>query len=395
MRILMMHTRYQLRGGEDESAEIEAAMLRRHGHEVRTYFRDNSDLEGVGLGRVALRTIWNQGAYRETQRIIRSERPDVVHVQNTFPLLSPAIIQAASRSGVPVVQSLRNYRLMCLSATMFRRGVSCELCVGANPLAGVRHGCYRGSRAASAVVAAMLLTHRSIGTWSRAVTRFIAPSEFTRQKYLEGGFDAASISVKPNMIDPDPGIGTGGGGFVLFVGRLSEEKGLASLLAAWRLQPRPGRLVIIGEGPLGEMVREAAVVDSGVEWIGRRSLVETLEMMGSARAVVVPSECHETFGRVAVESFAKGTPVIASRAGGLPELVIPGENGWLFEPGNVAELSVRLDEAFDEGGSGPSRVAARASFLRHFTADRNHEILRDIYKLAISEARTRDLAARA
>lgn len=381
----MVHAHYRLRGGEDESTELEAEMLRRHGHEVVTLYRNNRDLETISRGRVALQTVWNASTYNDVLGVIRDRRPDVVHLQNSFPSVSPSVILAAASRRVPVVQSLRNYRLLCLAATLFRNGQHCELCVGRPPLPGVRHGCYSGSRSASAVVASMLLVHRSLGTWTRGVARFIATSRYVREKYVSAGFAADAIAVKPNMIHPDPGVGAGEGDFVLYVGRLTEEKGLRTLINAWRRKACSGQLVIVGEGPLSGFVAEVAGSGLGIQWRGRQTLDATLDLMGRAKAVVVPSEWAEPFGRVVVESFARGTPVIAASAGALSELVQDGENGWLYEPGNVDELSTHLRAALVAENPRRMREAARQSFERHYTADVNYEVLREIYDSVVKE----------
>lgn len=382
----MVHARYQQRGGEDESTDLEIAMLRERGHDVHALFFDNRKLKKFSSARIAAQTIWNRAAYREVTRLVRDQRPDIVHLQNTFPAASPAVASAAVRSGVAVVQSLRNFRLLCVNALLFRDGAPCFECVGRHPIPGVVHKCYRQSRPASSVVAAMILTHRALGTWTRGVTRFIATSEYVRRVHVAGGIPEHAISVKPNMLEPDPGLRRGDGDYLLYVGRLSSEKGLGTLLAAWSRVKRSARLLIVGDGPLAATVRAAAAASSSVQWLGALPLAEVVDLMGDARAVVVPSEWGEPFGRVVIESLATGTPVIAARSGGLPEIVLDGANGWLFEPGDITQLTEVLTRALSER-SASMRAAARASFEMHYTAERNHEMLLAIYEDAIAQHR--------
>src|SRR5882724_13058737 len=188
MKILMVHNRYQLRGGEDESYESESRILREKGHQVDCYEEDNSSVQSLGLVNVGMKTLWSQHSYRNVKEKIKRERYDLMHVQNFFPLISPSIYYAARRAGVPVIQSLRNYRLLCPNAIFFRDGRPCEDCVHkALPWPGVVHACYRGSRAATVPVAAMITLHRAVGTWVQQVDRYITLTEFAKQKFIEGG----------------------------------------------------------------------------------------------------------------------------------------------------------------------------------------------------------------
>jgi glycosyltransferase involved in cell wall biosynthesis len=305
MRILKLHTHYQQPGGEDGVFGAEVALLRDKGHTVVPLTFHNKQLEDVPLLWRAAVTLWNREAYSRVREAIRLHQPDILHVHNTFPLASPAVIHAAKAEGVPVVMTLHNYRLLCVNALFFRQGQVCEACLGRLPWRGALYGCYRESRAASAVVAGMITLHRALGTWN-LVDRFIALTEFARQKFIEGGFPPEKISVKPNFVHPDPGPGEGRGGYALFVGRLSPEKGLGTLLMAWERLGGKVPLKIVGDGPLAPEVQEAQKRIPGVEWLGRKAPEEVYALMGEASFLVFPSEWYETFGRVAIEAFAKG-----------------------------------------------------------------------------------------
>ncbi|MDB4306204.1 glycosyltransferase family 1 protein, partial [bacterium] len=234
MRILLIHNRYQQRGGEDIVFETERALLERAGHDVVVYERHNDEINGYPVWRRAdllRRTIWATDSARSICEILVQNRPQVAHFYNSFPLISPAAYYACASEGVPVVQTLPNYRLICPSAQLRRNGQICELCVGKSVAwEGVRYGCYRDSRAQSAAVAGMLLFHRLAGTWKKCVHTYIALTEFSRQKFIDGGLPAEKIAVKPNFLHPDPGPRTRDSGYALFVGRLTTEKGVATLL---------------------------------------------------------------------------------------------------------------------------------------------------------------------
>uniref|UniRef100_UPI002605A42B glycosyltransferase n=1 Tax=uncultured Thermanaerothrix sp. TaxID=1195149 RepID=UPI002605A42B len=233
MKITLVHTHYQQPGGEDAVFEAEKALLERMGHEVIALTLHNRDLEHMPRSRQAAMTVWNRAAYRELRTLSWERRPQVVHIHNTFPLASPAVIPAAKAERIPVVMTLHNYRLLCANAVFFRQGRVCEECLGRLPWRGLVYGCYGASRTASAVVATMLAVHRAWGTWG-LVDRYVVLTEFARQKFIRAGFPAEKLVVKPNFVDPDPGMGVSQGRYALFVGRLSPEKGVRTLLGAWK-----------------------------------------------------------------------------------------------------------------------------------------------------------------
>lgn len=382
MRILIAHNAYRQRGGEDSVVEAEIALLRRYGHTVQYYSRHNDEISGKNRLALAAGTIWSSRTSREISAAIREFRPDVIHVHNTFPLISPSLYWAADAERIPVVQTLHNFRLLCPQAMFLREGRICESCLGRAPLPGMIHGCYRDSRTQTAAAGAMLTVHRALGTWRRAVTRYIALNEFCRDKFVAGGLPAERIAIKPNFVDHGPPDEIAREGF-LFVGRLSSEKGLPTLLDAVARLPG-AQLRVAGEGP------EAAVLQgvTGVAWLGRLAAEGVRRQMNAAAALVVPSISYETFGLVVIEAFACGTPVIASRIGALAGLVEDGITGLLFEPGNAADLAEKMKWALAH----PAEMAqmgrnARLEYERSHTADRNYRLLMNIYQEAIDARR--------
>ncbi len=381
-RVLLVHNAYQLAGGEDSVVADEAELLRRKGHEVVEMRRNNHAVEGMGRLALAADTLWSRDAYAEAAALLRRHRPDVVHVHNTLPLVSPSLYWACHRAGVPVVQTLHNFRLACPQAMFLREGRVCERCIGRTPWPALQYGCYRGSRAQTGVVVAMLALHRGLGTYREKVSRYIALNQFCRAKFIEAGLPAGRIRVKPNFADiPPPPAGAAAREGLLFVGRLAPEKGIAALAAAWA-EGVPGRLRVAGVGP-----DEAALAGApGVEMLGALRPSQVLREMRAARALVLPSLWYENFPRTLVEAFGAGLPVIASRIGALAELVEPGVTGLLVEPGDARDLARALRWADEH----PAQMAemgarARARFEALYTPDINYAQLRDIYRAAIED----------
>jgi glycosyltransferase involved in cell wall biosynthesis len=383
MRILSVHNLYQIRGGEDESRQAEENMLREMGHEVTVYEEHNDRIAKMNQLQVASRTIWSQEAYQIIQGQLKRQPHDIVHVQNFFPLISPSVYYAAKAEGVPVVQTLRNYRLLCPNALFFRDGHVCEDCLGKLPLPGVIHGCYRESRVASAAVASMVTVHRTLRTWTKMVDVYIALTEFARQKFIEGGLPAEKIVVKSNFVHPDPKPGEGKGGYALFVGRLSVEKGLDTLLAAWKQLPVKLPLKIIGDGPLAEKLAQEIQNMPYIEWLGRKPMSEVYNLMGEAKFLIFPSNWYETFGRVAVEAFAKGTPVIAADIGAIAELVEHNRTGLKFIPSNPADLAANVTWLLEHPQElSQMRQEVRVEYEIKYTVKQNYQKLIDIYGMA-------------
>ncbi|MCU1221342.1 MAG: glycosyl transferase family 1 [Candidatus Angelobacter sp.] len=384
MKILMLHNRYLIPGGEDQCSIAEAALLRDHGHEVELVEEDNRRVEQLGHARTALRTVWSQESYRQIDELLRAGGFDILHVQNFFPLWSPSVYYAASRNHVPVVQTLHNYRLMCANALLFRDQHLCQECLGRfMPWHGVLHACYRNSRTASAVVASMVGAHKLAGTWRKRVARYIAVSEFARDIYITGGLPPEKIVVKPNFIHPSPVPGGGGGGYALYVGRLSKEKGVATMLEAWESAHDPIPLKIVGEGPLAQLVIAAARDSHGIEYLGVKPLPEVLELMRSAEFLVFPSEWYETMGRTIMEAFAVGTPVVAAKVGPPATMVVAGETGFHFTPGSVAELREWMERSsLHLAQLRAMRSKARQAFEASYTGAANVELLLAIYSKA-------------
>ncbi|WP_271252866.1 glycosyltransferase [Pseudanabaena sp. Chao 1811] len=384
MRVLTVHNYYQQPGGEEQIFATESALLESHGHEVTRYTLNNDEIATTNPLILAKKTLWNGKVYRDLRSLIRKVKPQVAHFHNTFPLISPSAYYAAKDEGVAVVQTLHNYRLLCPNALFFREGRVCEDCLGKVPLPAIVHGCYRGSRSASAMTAATTSFHSSIGTWSKAVDVFIVYSQFAMDKFIQGGIPAEKLAFKTNFLHPAPEPDQGDGGYGLFVGRLSVEKGLGVMLDAWRKLDNKIPLKILGDGPMSGLVTEAAKEMPEIEWLGRRPLEEVYEIVGKAAFLVFPSEWYETFGRVAIEAFAKGTPVVASNIGAIAELIEHGRNGLLFRPSDPTDLAAKINWLLEHPQElRQMRSAARTEFDDKYTADDNCKRLLEIYQTAL------------
>jgi glycosyltransferase involved in cell wall biosynthesis len=378
MKIVLLHNYYQQPGGEDDAFAMEARLLEANGHEVVRHCVHNDRIDGMSRLRAASATLWNRESHKQLRALFRTERPRIAHFHNTFPLISPAAYYAARAEGVPVVQTLHNFRLICSNALLYRSGQVCGDCVGrAVAWPAVRHRCYRGSVAATAVTAGMLGLHRLMGTWRDAVTTYVTLTQFARERLVEGGLPADRIVVKPNALSEDPGPGDHTGDFALFVGRLSSEKGLDLLLRAWRRLPAH-KLVIAGSGPL-ESLKEGA--QSNVTWLGHQPKERVFALMREAACLVFPSSVYEGFPMTLVQAFATGLPVIATGHGSMAEIVRDGVTGCHVRPGDADHLAHRIAWAFaNRRELAMMGRRCRETYLATYTPERNYATLAATYE---------------
>ena len=386
MRILVAHNSYQQRAGEDAVVAAEMHQLVAHGDTVIPYRRHNDELRNITPLSALTRgadTVWASGSSHDIAQLASQSKPDIAHFHNTFPLISPSAYYACAELGVPVVQTLHNYRLLCPAATLMRKGKVCESCLGRPlPWPGILRRCYRQSTAQSAALAAMLAAHRAMRTWDKKVDIYIALSEFAKRKFAQGGFPRDRIVVKPNFVHPDPRPKTSPGEYALFVGRLCEEKGVRTLINAWRELATNVPLCVVGDGRLREEM-EAQIKKFGlsqITMVGEVSPDCVVHWMHGARFLISPSLWYEGFPVTVAEAFACGLPVIASELGSLAEIVVPGRTGLHFEPGDASELARAVDWAWSHNDH-VQRMGrqARLEFERKYTAERNYRNLMRIY----------------
>ena len=392
MRVLLVHGRYRsvAPSGENNVVDQEAAALREAGHEVALFQRHSDEIAGWSFAQKAAlpaRTLWNAPVRHDLARRLAESRPDVVHVHNTFPLLSPAVLFACRDADVPVVATIHNYKLLCASGDFFRDGSPCHDCAGGRVSPAVVHGCYRGSRAATLPVVASLTLHRS--SWQRLVSAYIFISAAQRDLMSGLGLPADRVFVKHNFVPPrDPRDGEAGH-MVVYLGRLDAAKGVPLLMRSWDVFRRRNpdsalRLAVAGGGPLDETVRRWAAGHTTVDVHGLLDSDEAAGLLRRAVAAVVPSQWEETFGLVAVEAMRAGVAPIAPARGSFPELVTDGDDGALFTPGDPDALA----RAFEDVDTDPERYlelgrCGRTTYEKRFSRAANLDELLTVYEFAV------------
>jgi glycosyltransferase involved in cell wall biosynthesis len=390
MRVLVVHNRYRSEqpSGENNVVDAEVKLLHHGGVKVGRFERQSDDIASMSLPRkalVPLQVPWNRSARAELATRLRVERPDVVHVHNTFPLLSPSVLAACADARVPVVATLHNYGLVCPPGTLYRDGHVCTDCVGRAPVPAVRHGCYRGSAVATLPMAVNLVANRH--RWRTGVTRFFCISDAQRRLLVDAGLPADRLTVKHNFVT-DPGVRrTGAGEHVLFLGRLTEEKGVSLLMAAWhRLGGSLGLpLVIAGTGPLSDEVAAWASGRDDVSYVGLQSSAECRDLAARAAVMVAPSAWLEAFGLVVVEAMAAGVPTVAPAHGAFEELISDGVTGLLHTPGSAPSLADALRDAVrDPERNRKMGEAARERYEQDFTPETGLRRLIEGYEAAIT-----------
>jgi len=381
-----MHNRQSTRGGADIQMEREAAGLVRRGHDVTTMLVDNRQVESIGSVRAAGKAVWNREATRELRDRIAKFRPDVVHVQTPFPLMSPAVFRVAHGAGVAVVTTSQSFRYSCVKATMFRDGAVCEACVGLRiKTPAVVHRCYKDSLAGSATMASALAIHTGLGTFHRCIDRWIALTPFMRERIIAEGIAPDKVEVVPHT-PPDPGPPrVERDGYALFVGRFIEEKGILTILRAWEQHGLDVPLHIAGDGVLRPEVEAAAARNSAITlhpWLDTDGVAA---LMAGAEAFLMASEWYEGFGVVITEAYAAGTPVLASDVGNFSDMIVPKVTGDQYRSGDPADLARAVRWFFDEADRPALRANARAAYDDTFHPDVQLDVLERIYAEVIAE----------
>lgn len=395
MKILLAHNFYNSKSpsGENLVFNTESRLLASHGNNVEQFTRHSDEIieKGViGTVQGALVTPWNERISRKIRSLIADLNPDIVHIHNTFPLLSPAIFHAIGKRAARVL-TLHNYRLFCPAAIPMRDGRVCTECLDrCSPIPAMIHGCYRGSRAATLPLALSVGLHRALGTWTKQVDAFICLSEFQRDLMIQAGLPREKMHVKPNFYPGNPNVVAWSERkpHVVFAGRLTAEKGVINLLRAWQMWGSSApELRLIGDGDLRPELEEMAKGLS-VNFLGRLSAEETQAEMATAQLLILPSEGFETFGLVVVEAFAHGTAAAVSNLGSLPSIVENGKNGIVFEPALPQSLLQVVRTAWETPGL-LERLGqgARSEFESKYTAEKNYATLMEIYRKAIEVSR--------
>ncbi|MGF1512399.1 MAG: glycosyltransferase family 4 protein [Elainellaceae cyanobacterium] len=386
MKVLQIHNAYQHVGGEEVVVESEKNLLLQYGHEVKQWILHNTEIPNSNISSkfsIAVDSVWSTKSIRQIKEIVRDFEPDITHVHNTIPQISPSVYAACKSLNVPVVHTVHNYKLICPGAYLYRDGKICEECVGKFfPTPAVVHGCYRGNRAQTAVVTAGLVANRIKKTYSNDIDIYIALTRFARQKLIDGGLPAEKIAIKPNFVSSNVQKGSHSDNYALFVGKMVKYKGIETILRAWELLRDDIPLKVIGQGPL-EIVMKSNLPQN-VEYLGRLPREEVLRLMQNAKVFVFPSEWYEGFPMAIVEAFATASPVVAANCGAAGEIVKDGISGWHFEPGNHHDLARVVQDIWSDSDELKRRgTLARKQYDECYAPERNYEMLMSIYSTAI------------
>jgi len=384
MKILIVHNKYKILGGEDIQMLEETELLRKNGNDVQMFQVSNDTIEDDQNSiKLALDTVWSKKYYKELLNKIKNEKFDIVHVHNFFPLLSPSIFYAARKAGSKVIMTAHNYRLICPNALMYVNNKICTECVGKTiPYPALMKKCYRDDFSATAATVAMLGFHNIIQTWKGKIDGIICISGFLKKQLIYAGFKDKQLHIKHNFVSslippvfsPDD--------YYIFVGRTSDQKGLPLLLNVFEKNQRP--LIIIGDGPLNDLTKSFASRNPNIKFSGKLSLEETYEKISKAKALLLPSQSHEPFGRTIAEAFAHGTPVVGSDLGGISELIEDGVNGFLFDPykeSGLEQAIYRFEQVTDMASM---RREAFNSYQNQFTPDINYSRVMEIYNKVLT-----------
>lgn len=381
MKVLVLHNKYKIPGGEDSVVVNESALLGRYGHLIEICYFNNDDINGfrqkISTG---FNAVYSSSAKKEIHALINDFEPDIIHVHNTFPRISPSIFYLANEMNIPIVQTIHNYRLICPGALLLRNESVCEECINSKfAYKSIAHKCYRNSSIESTIVATVNFVHNAFGTWQNKISRFIVLSDFAKQKLKNSALQLsdAHFTVKPNFVE-DKGFNHNRQNGFLFVGRLSTEKGLDVLLEAFSQTSHP--LSIIGGGPLEAKVIDYASKHANIEYLGFQSSDVVIAKMKHCKALVFPSIWYEGMPMSILEALSTGCPVIASKLGAMAELIEHEINGLHFEAGSASDLIKQLDLITDD-----MSLNARQSYLEHYTPEANYKQLIDIYQKVIDE----------
>ena len=393
MKILIIHNRYVYPGGEDQVVTAEKRMLEKFGHEVILHEQSNSEIGNLTLPQklsfILKDAYWSRHSYQTISRLIKEEKPDIAHFHNTFFLVTPSAYDACYDAKIPIVQTLHNYRFLCPIGIFYRQGRICEDCLQKGKISAIINRCWRDSHLSSLVLTRIIKNIERKKVLSEKINHFIALTPFSRQKFIDSGFNGEKITIKPNFIDFELRPSREEGKYGLFVGALRDYKGITALVNAWKILKKDFPLKIIGNGPLYHELKKQCY-GTHIELLGAKPLEETLELIKRSLFVVVPSECYENFPRVIIEAFACRVPVVATDHGALKDLITHGKTGLLFEWGSVNDLAAKIHSLIRTPSLAKELgMNARKQYEEHYTVEKNYEILMDIYNHALSSNRRR------
>jgi glycosyltransferase involved in cell wall biosynthesis len=394
MKILIIHNQYLEKGGEDEVVNAEIGMLEKFGHKIIFYKRSNEEITALSFYKklrfLTKDIIWSKRTYKDLKDIIKKEQPDIAHIHNIFVIITPSVYCALNAGNIPVVQTLHNYRLICPNGVFYRDGRICEQCTAGNFAPSIIYKCWRDSYFLSYFLARALRTHFKKKTFKNRIDCYITLSEFSKKKFIKAGFSEKKLFIKPNFLELNTEKRNEPQNLALFIGRLVDYKGINTLISAFKkIDMR--YVKIIGDGPLYKELKRKTKDIVNIELLGRLPHEKTVEYVRNSSFLVFPSECYEPFGRVIIEAFACGVPVLASRLGAAAQIIEDGRTGLHFRSGDPGDLATKAEWAWthkkemEEMGR-----EARREYERKYTEDKNYEILMDIYKHAVERAKIKN-----
>lgn len=392
-KILIIHNSHRKgsSSGDDIVFKKEAELLTTHAHDVIRFNLFNDEFDASNAIKkllIGLQIPWSISAFRMIEKVLSKECPDIVHIHNFFPLLSPSIYYAIHSKGIPIVQTLHDFRFLCPMAFFMRNGFICEECKGGSFLRSIKYGCFKNSKVQTIPVALMLKIHYMLNTFKNKIDAYICLTESQRKIFLDAGFDRNKLFLKPNLIDDTFTAGENKkGNYVIFIGRIGVEKGLGTIIEAWKYLPDVP-LKIIGDGPDAEKFNSLALNLNikNIDFLGYRPHNECMKILNKARFLVMPSICYETFGLTIVEAFSYFKPVIVSNMGAMADIVKDKITGLLFTPKNAKELANKItwlwnnsEECMKMGQN------ARTEYEAKYTPEKNYEMLMGIYQKTIDK----------
>jgi glycosyltransferase involved in cell wall biosynthesis len=387
LKILLIHNKYKHSGGEDSVFENEKALLEKYNHNVKTLFFNNNEIEGIAEKiKLTYKLLYNRTSEKIVDQAITYFKPDVIHVHNLFYIASPSILFSAYKNNIPVVLTLHNYRLICSGSLLMRNSKPCELCINKKfPIDGIKYGCHHNSVIGTAQLTLTTGMHKVLKTWNEKVSMYISQTEFARQKFINSSLNLLpeQIVVKPTSTDNvEPSDFHERENYFLFVGRLSEEKGVEVLLKAF--EGKKTTIEIIGDGPLKHMVEKLSATNANIIYSGYRDKSYIISRLRKCKALIVPSICYESIPTTILEAFSTGTPIIISDIGNLNEIVSHKYNGVHFKTNDPTDLN-RIVDDFNRNNFQYELLYqnARKTYLEKYTPEINYKNLIDIYNSAI------------